>query len=301
LTYVIMLTLDADASETVLDLRRRMDRVGIPVDIDDPPHVSLASCGQLDIEAALTDVADIAAMFGRVTLSFEGVGSFLSEEGTVYLAPVLEERLSALQRRSMTVITTYGSNINPYYAAGRWVPHCTVANRLSPSDRVVAMALCMESKAAFQAGTIALELVEFGNGPAVYHGAFPLGTVPSAILGVDHIQITIPTGDEDRGRQFYCQLLGLTEIDKPASLAGRGGFWLQVGDRQVHVGTEADFDRSVTKAHIAYAVVGLDRWRSTLVGNGIEILDGVPIPGFDRFEFRDPFGNRVELIEAGGV
>jgi hypothetical protein len=27
-------------------------------------------------------------------------------------------------------------------------------------------------------------------------------------------------------------------------------------------------------------------------------LDSIPIEGFDRFEFRDPFGNRVEMIRA---
>jgi len=31
--------------------------------------------------------------------------------------------------------------------------------------------------------------------------------------------------------------------------------------------------------------------------HGIEILDSVPIPGYERFEFRDPFGNRVECIK----
>jgi hypothetical protein len=31
---------------------------------------------------------------------------------------------------------------------------------------------------------------------------------------------------------------------------------------------------------------------------GIAILDGIPIRGYDRFEIRDPFGNRVEFIQA---
>lgn len=29
----------------------------------------------------------------------------------------------------------------------------------------------------------------------------------------------------------------------------------------------------------------------------IDIFDSVPIPNFERFEFRDPFGNRVEIIK----
>jgi catechol 2,3-dioxygenase-like lactoylglutathione lyase family enzyme len=117
------------------------------------------------------------------------------------------------------------------------------------------------------------------------------------ILGLHHAQICIPRGAEADGRKFYVGLLRLIEIDKPASLAGRGGFWLQVGDREVHVGTEDGVDRRATKAHLAYRVADLRLWRERLERAGVEILDAVPIPGYERFEFRDPFGNRVEIIE----
>jgi catechol 2,3-dioxygenase-like lactoylglutathione lyase family enzyme len=117
------------------------------------------------------------------------------------------------------------------------------------------------------------------------------------ILKVQHAQITIPTGAEAEARDFYCSFMGLEEIPKPESLRGRGGFWLCVGGFQVHVGTEADFDRTQTKAHVAYEVRGLVEWREKLVENGVKILDGVPIPNYNGFEFRDPFGNRVEFME----
>jgi catechol 2,3-dioxygenase-like lactoylglutathione lyase family enzyme len=87
----------------------------------------------------------------------------------------------------------------------------------------------------------------------------------------------------------------------PQPLQERGGFWLQVGDRQVHVGTEDGVARHATKAHVAYAVTEIAQWRARLAAAGVELLDGIPIPGRDRFEFRDPFGNRVELIGASAV
>lgn len=118
------------------------------------------------------------------------------------------------------------------------------------------------------------------------------------ILGLHHAQITIPQGTEEQGRQFYCHLLQLPEIPKPASLQGRGGFWLQVGDRQVHVGTEDGMERKATKAHLAYEVNDLAKWRQRLQENTIQILDGIPIPGIARIEFRDPFGNRIEFIQV---
>lgn len=117
------------------------------------------------------------------------------------------------------------------------------------------------------------------------------------IQSVHHAQISIPVGAEDAAREFYCGVLGLNEIEKPASLAGRGGFWLGVGEFQIHFGAEDGVDRALTRSHIAYLVTGLDSWRAKLEQNGLSIKDGISIPNFRRFEFRDPFGNRVEFLE----
>ena len=117
------------------------------------------------------------------------------------------------------------------------------------------------------------------------------------IDAIHHVQITIPNGQEATARAFYCDVMGLREIPKPQSLAGRGGFWLAVGDRQLHIGVESGGDHSATKAHVAYQVTDITSWRERLQKAGVTILDSAPIPGFERFEFRDPFGNRVELIQ----
>ena len=107
------------------------------------------------------------------------------------------------------------------------------------------------------------------------------------ILGIDHVQITVPTAAVEEARAFYCHVLGLPEVEKPAALQSRGGFWLQVGDRQVHVGIEDGVERPKTKAHVPYAVTGLAAWQERLASAGIAMLDSVPISGYARFEFRD--------------
>ncbi len=116
------------------------------------------------------------------------------------------------------------------------------------------------------------------------------------ITGLHHAQITIPAGAEAMARQFYCDLLGLPEIPKPAALADRGGFWVQVGTAEVHISIEDGTDRAATKAHLAYLVDDLPAWRARFAAAGIATEENVPIPGYDRFECRDPFGNRLECI-----
>ena len=118
------------------------------------------------------------------------------------------------------------------------------------------------------------------------------------IVQIHHAQITIPHGAEDQAREFYCGVLGLIEIPKPDELAGRGGFWLEIGDRQLHIGTEDRTGQRESKAHVAYLVSDLDLARERLTNARVKVTDGIQIPGCRRFEFRDPFGNRIEFLES---
>jgi catechol 2,3-dioxygenase-like lactoylglutathione lyase family enzyme len=116
------------------------------------------------------------------------------------------------------------------------------------------------------------------------------------ILTIHHAQIMIPTGGEAAARRFYCDLLGLREIKKPAPLAVRGGLWLEAGDRQLHLGAEPA-PAIGGRAHVAYEVAGLAALRTRLAAAGVSTVDGEPVDGYTRCELRDPFGNRVELLE----
>jgi catechol 2,3-dioxygenase-like lactoylglutathione lyase family enzyme len=117
------------------------------------------------------------------------------------------------------------------------------------------------------------------------------------ILAVHHAQVSIPKGSEDQARDFYCGVLQLKEIEKPDSLKNRGGFWLALGPLQIHFGAEDGVDRNATKAHLAYEVSDLKFWEERLQQHGTNVKQGIPIPGYNRFEFRDPFGNRIEFLE----
>lgn len=76
---------------------------------------------------------------------------------------------------------------------------------------------------------------------------------PGKILGIDHVQLSMPKGREDLARSFYREVLGMKEIPKPEPLAKRGGCWFASEDAQVHLGVEGDF-RPAKKAHPALVV-----------------------------------------------
>lgn len=118
------------------------------------------------------------------------------------------------------------------------------------------------------------------------------------VVALHHVRITAPPGEEERARRFYCGVLGLREVERRAMPGEGGGFWVAAGDRIVHICVETEADRGGAKAHVAYAVTELGTWRKRLADAGVEVKELPAISGYERLEFRDPFGNRVELVEA---
>jgi len=115
------------------------------------------------------------------------------------------------------------------------------------------------------------------------------------ILRLDHVQLAMPKGGEDRARAFYSGLLGIPEVPKPPALAGRGGAWFESGDLKVHLGVDPEF-RAARKAHPAFLVRGLPEIVARLRSAGVASDDGEP--GVERVYVTDPFGNRLELIAS---
>lgn len=117
------------------------------------------------------------------------------------------------------------------------------------------------------------------------------------INGINHVQATIPVGAEAEARAFYGELLGLKEIDKPEVLKKNGGLWFQVGTLQLHLGCENNEHRVDSKAHVAYTVSDIAAVRTRLTSANVQIFENTQIEGFKRFDIRDPFGNRIEIME----
>ena len=117
------------------------------------------------------------------------------------------------------------------------------------------------------------------------------------IGGIDHVQLAAPAGCEDAARAFFGDLLGLEELEKPEPLRSRGGVWFRVGAQQLHVGIEADFSPA-RKAHPALLVSGYDELQNRLRAANVELTDDDSIPGLRRCYIADPWGNRIELVQA---
>jgi catechol 2,3-dioxygenase-like lactoylglutathione lyase family enzyme len=120
------------------------------------------------------------------------------------------------------------------------------------------------------------------------------------VTGIDHVLLSMPSGGEERARDFYGTLLGLREVPKPPPLDTHGGCWF-VSDANpsmaVHLGSEDPFFPA-RKAHVALLVDDLGGLRTAMHSTGVETRDDEARIGVRRFYAFDPFGNRLELIDA---
>lgn len=118
------------------------------------------------------------------------------------------------------------------------------------------------------------------------------------ILGLDHVQLAMPKGQESSARAFYGELLGLREIAKPVQLASRGGVWFECGALELHLGVEEPF-APARKAHPALRLAGYGAFLAKLAQAGVAATVDESVPSVRRAFVADPFGNRIELVDGG--
>lgn len=124
-------------------------------------------------------------------------------------------------------------------------------------------------------------------------------------MRLHHVQVSMPKDEEEQARLFYGEVLGLTEVDKPKSLEGRGGCWFRAfeGDSvvaEIHLGVESGFSPA-QKAHPGLVVASkeeLEQLASRVQSGGYDLSweERHTFEGYERFHCRDPFGNRLEVL-----
>jgi len=117
---------------------------------------------------------------------------------------------------------------------------------------------------------------------------------------LSHVTITMPAGGESEARRFYGIWLGLRELPRPESLRARDGVWFDAGGLHLHISVDNERGIADGHRHFGLGCGDLERLRSKLKAAGVQIEDGRPVP-WKRFFIHDPFGNRIEIHQPGGL
>ncbi|MBU1225781.1 MAG: glyoxalase [Actinobacteria bacterium] len=114
-------------------------------------------------------------------------------------------------------------------------------------------------------------------------------------MRLHHVLLAIPPGGEASARAFLRDVIGMTEVARPAALAGRVAGWFRLGDLEIHIAEDAGFVPA-RKAHPGIEVHDLDGLAGRVSSAGHRVEWDDLLPGRRRFYTDDPFGNRLEFL-----
>ncbi|MFN2492210.1 MAG: VOC family protein [Pyrinomonadaceae bacterium] len=118
------------------------------------------------------------------------------------------------------------------------------------------------------------------------------------LVGINHVNVTVPAALELSAKQFYGDVLGLRQIPKPDGPRKHIGAWYEVGELQLHLSIEEDAQNRASGRHICYQVADIAIAKLHLETAGVEVIpDEDPVRGWSRFFARDPGGNLIEVTQ----
>ena len=105
-------------------------------------------------------------------------------------------------------------------------------------------------------------------------------TIRPRLVGINHVALEVD--DIDRALAFYGRLFDIRRVER-----AHGGAFVELGDQFI-----ALFERGAGEdRHFGLVVDDKEAARRVLAAEAVELLPG------GRLDFRDPFGNRVQVVQ----
>ncbi|ODG92486.1 MULTISPECIES: 2'-5' RNA ligase family protein [Bacillaceae] len=172
--YGVVALFDAETEQIIKDIwsELREKSISFYADevVDRKPHITLASYHSLDRKNFFDQFDKFYENMPEINITLNSVGSFLNT-GTLFFSPIVSRELIDFHEDYHTYFKQFNDNPNSMYLPGKWVPHCTLANRLSPNKLVEAYNYCLhrnDTLAGKLQKVAIIELVNKNNVPIIY-------------------------------------------------------------------------------------------------------------------------------------
>lgn len=142
------------------------------------PHVSLAVYDSLDVSSAQTLLDRFASMTAPLSFTLDSLGAFVSSSLVAFLSPKVTRDLLHLHSQFFSAFSGAGFDCWHHYTPTHWVPHCTIAMDLEPSQLPGLYKICQTASLPISGTFTEIGIVEFR--PVRHLHAAPLtGPSPS--------------------------------------------------------------------------------------------------------------------------
>ena len=162
--YAVELYLDGPTSEQVRAIWASIDSAGLSGFMPSSsarPHVSLAVYSHVVPSEIEPILSSFSSEVGQTKIEFEGVSTFPTGGGVVFLAPKLSSSLRTVHSRFHALARSFAGELSEYYAPGVWVPHCTLDMDLPEENVPKIIELCRDRDLPTEARLVEIGLVGF--------------------------------------------------------------------------------------------------------------------------------------------
>lgn len=164
MAYAIVMCFDPETERKIRTVWEKLAGGGVnfsPLNSGWRPHISLAVFDRLDVADAKAKLELFSSGISSFRLMLSNLGVFAGEESVLFLSPVVNERLLRTHRDLHRLFEDYADAEWEYYLEERWVPHCTLAERLPRSIVPKAAEIACEISLPINALAEDIALVEF--------------------------------------------------------------------------------------------------------------------------------------------
>ncbi|MDZ5607678.1 2'-5' RNA ligase family protein [Bacillus pseudomycoides] len=134
--YAVIATFDENFSKYVKGIGVELTDVAHIEDLD--PHITLADYHTLDLKTYGEKLEKYTKNIECFPIEFSSIGTFPTN-GTIFLAPTITRRLLKLHQSFHNHFAGFHDHPQSYYVPEKWVPHCTIANRLKREEFIRGM------------------------------------------------------------------------------------------------------------------------------------------------------------------
>ncbi len=161
--YAVVLYFDEQSQARLLSIMENICDAGINrymLDVGIRPHITLAAWNDEKERDLTNEIKQFALEVEGTGVLFSSIGIFPADQSVVYLSPVKDDNLNNIHSRFYQKLGGLIGNFVKYYTPDHWVPHCTLAAKLTKAEVLESVSILMDIQFPIKATISQVELIK---------------------------------------------------------------------------------------------------------------------------------------------
>lgn len=111
---------------------------------DRRPHITIADYNNIEENEFIESMDNYYDIKSKIDVRLSVLGTFLNS-GALFISPTMSKELIGFHNSHHENFKRFNDDLDSLYLPGKWIPHCTIANRLTQDKLVEAFNYCTKN------------------------------------------------------------------------------------------------------------------------------------------------------------